>query len=98
MSNGALNNDIIPYELLISMIRTPKLESSLNRCVFSFLWMIAPCNPEAIPTFELLDLNFIDNDSQVLIDNVSINPVPEPATLSLLALGALALLRRRRRR
>lgn len=32
----------------------------------------------------------------VLLDNVTVNPVPEPASLCVLALGGLALLRRRR--
>lgn len=48
----------------------------------------------AIPVFELLDLNYINDDSSVLIDNLSItaaNPVPEPGTLAML-LGGFAVL------
>jgi hypothetical protein len=49
----------------------------------------------AIPTFELFNLNSIDDDSRVLIDNVVINAVPpnsvpEPATLGLLIAGLSA--------
>lgn len=53
-----------------------------------------------IITFEFLDFNCIDNDSQVFIDNVSINPVPEPATLMLLGSGlaGLGVFSRRKKR
>ena len=53
-----------------------------------------------IPTFELLDFNYINDDSQVLIANVGINPVPEPTTLLLLGSGlfALAGMARKRRK
>ena len=44
-----------------------------------------------IPTFELYDFNFADGDSKVFIDNVQINPVPEPATFLLLASGLAGL-------
>lgn len=49
----------------------------------------------AIPTFEFFDLNFIDNDSAVLIDNVRIGvvtrTVPEPASYLLITVGLLSL-------
>lgn len=53
-----------------------------------------------ILTFELVDFNFIDNDSQVFIDNVNINPVPEPATLLLLVagMGGLGVFSRRKKK
>ena len=35
--------------------------------------------------------------SQILLDNVEFSDVPEPATLTLLTLGGLAVLRKRRR-
>ena len=41
----------------------------------------------AIITFELYDFDYENNDSQVLMDNISISPVPEPATLVLLGSG-----------
>ena len=40
---------------------------------------------------------YTDADVGAYVDNLLIAPVPEPATLSLLAIGGLALLRRRRR-
>lgn len=53
----------------------------------------------AIPTFELFNLNGINQDSHVLIDNVAITaaavitPVPEPTTLALLLLMLPGLIR-----
>jgi len=56
----------------------------------------------AIPTFELFNLNSMNNDSSVLIDNVVItavpaSTVPEPATLTLL-IAALSACRKRARK
>ena len=48
--------------------------------------------------FELFDFNFIASDSSFLVDNVMVSEVPEPATLSLLGLGALFGARHRRKR
>jgi hypothetical protein len=45
----------------------------------------------AIPVFELFDMNFINNDSIVLLDNVSLEVVPEPSTMFLLGSGLLGL-------
>jgi len=44
-----------------------------------------------------LGIRFIGASSSALIDNVKVDVVPEPATMSLLVLGGLGLLRRRRR-
>ena len=38
-----------------------------------------------------------DGNSMVGLDDITVNPVPEPGTLAALSLGGLALLRRRRR-
>jgi hypothetical protein len=45
-----------------------------------------------IPVFEFIDYNYPDVPaSQVLIDNVTVNPVPEPATIMLFATGLIGL-------
>ncbi len=55
----------------------------------------------AIPTFELVEQNFVDGDSSVWIDNVMIEPVgdagapiPEPSAALLFALGVFIVSRR----
>jgi len=51
-----------------------------------------------VPVFELLDFNFLDNDSRVLLDNVGITQapkptvIPEPSTIVLTGCGILTLL------
>ena len=44
-----------------------------------------------VPTFELFDLNYIDDDSDVTIANVSISQVPVPGTLILMGSGLVCL-------
>jgi len=50
-----------------------------------------------VPTFELFELALVGGDSQVMIDNVVLAPIPEPGTalLVLVGLGATAMQRRR---
>ena len=48
--------------------------------------------------FESNDPSKSGDDSEVLLDNVSVRPVPEPSTAAASDLGRLALLRRRNRR
>ncbi|RLF80650.1 hypothetical protein DRN32_02605 [Thermococci archaeon] len=50
-----------------------------------------------IPTFELFDENYIDNDSAVLIANVNISQVPLPTSLLFMGSGILVLAGRRLR-
>ena len=45
---------------------------------------------------ELKFNNFLDVNERLHIDNIQLTGVPEPATLSLLTLGAALLIRRRR--
>jgi len=55
-----------------------------------------------IPTFEFMDFNYIDNDSQVWIDNVQLSantapPVPEPSTGLLFFMGVATAISLQRR-
>ena len=51
-----------------------------------------------MPAFDVDALQFQSIDGQQwIIDNIAVEMVPEPATLGLLGIGGLALLRRRRR-
>lgn len=44
-----------------------------------------------------IQINKVDGTGRVLIDNVAVALVPEPATMALLAIGSIAALRRRRK-
>jgi len=50
---------------------------------------------KVVPTLELFDENYIDNDSFVLIANVNISQVPIPSTFFLLGTGLLAFTARK---
>ncbi len=47
---------------------------------------------KVIPTFELFDLNSLDNDSKVLIADLSVSQVPIPGTILLLGTGLFGML------
>ncbi len=51
-----------------------------------------------VPTFELFDMNTINGDSKVFISDLSISPVPIPASFFLLAGGLMGLLLLRSKR
>jgi hypothetical protein len=53
--------------------------------------------PSASTTVEFLN-NSPSGDNTVDVSNVSLNPVPEPATLGLVALGGMGLLLLKRRK
>ncbi|MCX5653963.1 MAG: PEP-CTERM sorting domain-containing protein, partial [Planctomycetota bacterium] len=62
-------------------------------------WVSVQISDPALQGLNAATLGFTydgPSGSQVLIDNVKITQLPEPATLSLLALGGLLALRRRR--
>jgi hypothetical protein len=67
---------------------------------FSFI----PINPLAPVTIDFLNWGHVDTsgfgggfNTELVLDDVVINAVPEPATLAFLSVGCIALLRRRRR-
>ena len=53
-------------------------------------------DPVSLPTFKIYDLDAAADGSTVYLDELILTPVPEPATMSLLALGGIALLRKKR--
>lgn len=70
--------------------------SALGQGWSLFTYNFTPNTAFAVLGFELIDFNFIDNDSFVRLDNVSLTetpvvaPVPEPTTLLLVLPGLLA--------
>jgi len=61
---------------------------------------IVPLNPSGTTTVYVAAVDYDDNDVETafLIDNIRINPVPEPTTLALFGLGAIGLVAWNRRR
>ncbi|MFC1734653.1 PEP-CTERM sorting domain-containing protein [Candidatus Hydrogenedentota bacterium] len=58
---------------------------------------LADCN-YVIPVFEFLDTNYLYGDSSVQLDNITIAPVPEPASVVMFGMGMLGIAAARRKR
>jgi hypothetical protein len=64
-------------------------------------WDLAPSAPDGITTWGLTDIQRIElsvhgGNGQSFYDSISVRVVPEPASMGLMVLGGLAMLRRRR--
>ena len=70
-------------------------ESSLGQGWQHFETVFRNDFQKIIPTFELFEHNFINDDSEVLIANLSISEVPIPSTIFLLIGGLVPLLIRK---
>lgn len=60
-------------------------------------WVHVSCNMPLTPKLlKRIDFSVVENTKVIDLDNLTITTIPEPASLALLGLAAIALLRRRR--
>lgn len=91
------NSDPVDFSQYVSLAQL-QLQDSLMPTQHKFSITFQNEYSHLIPYFELLDGNFIESDSCIVIDNVIITeepqtaPIPEPATFILLLAGMFSII------
>jgi hypothetical protein len=95
---GLVKGQWIGFSVDIDLVNDTKVVRYNNQQVLASRWRdVAGGTSGATLSVGAVDL-YANNTTSVFYDNLSLQAVPEPATMTALALGAAAMLRRRRRK